>query len=519
MCPYYASRAAIAPCEIVTLPYPLLLQRSAREALGLSVKGHVIIIDEAHNLSDAIADVFSVTITSCQLEKAVTRIVTYAQKFKNRLKGKNRVYVTQIIRLLQAIADCFRRTASENSYDDISLSPEQLMRGKGVDQIKPHKLIRYLRESKLVNKVDGYMESHETNEPCQQGVLSSLQSFLIVLMNPADEGRFFFSKKDQDFSIRYVLLDPREHFRDIVEDSRAVILAGGTMSPMSDYGDYLFSYVDAGRLKTFSCGHVIPKENLFAQVITRGPTGVEFDLTFQNRQSEDMILDLGQIVEKVCCIVPDGVVAFFPSYDYLAIVMRTWRHNPAGVSVLAAIEMRKQVFEEPRPGEESVESLLRKYAEAVDTGRGALLLSVVGGKLSEGINFSDRLGRAVLAVGLPFPNIYSAEWKAKIEHVEQITRKKLDQNSLSEEELRSQTKEAGREFYENACMRAVNQCIGRAIRHMNDYAAILLVDRRYSTRRIRKKLPGWITESMGLTTPTRIGQLEAGLKSFFGGKA
>ena len=48
--------------KIVTLPYPLLLQKSAREALGLSLKNHVVIIDEAHNLMDAIAGIHSQSI-------------------------------------------------------------------------------------------------------------------------------------------------------------------------------------------------------------------------------------------------------------------------------------------------------------------------------------------------------------------------------------------------------------------------------------------------------------------------
>ncbi len=45
-------------------------------------------------------------------------------------------------------------------------------------------------------------------------------------------------------------------------------------------------------------------------------------------------------------------------------------------------------------------------------------------------------------------------------------------------------------------MRAVNQSIGRAIRHANDFATILLVDRRYGTQRIKGKLPKWIGEDV-----------------------
>lgn len=52
--------------------------------------------------------------------------------------------------------------------------------------------------------------------------------------------------------------------------------------------------------------------------------------------------------------------------------------------------------------------------------------------------------------------------------------------------------DAGAEYYENLCMRGVNQSIGRAIRHKGDYATIVLLDKRYSQPRIKNKLPKWI---------------------------
>jgi chromosome transmission fidelity protein 1 len=104
VCPYYASRAAIKPAEIVTLPYPLLLQKSAREALGISLKGHVVIIDEAHNLMDAISGIHGVEVSLKRLKAARAQLGVYLQKFRNRLKGKNRVYVAQVVRVIDSLA-------------------------------------------------------------------------------------------------------------------------------------------------------------------------------------------------------------------------------------------------------------------------------------------------------------------------------------------------------------------------------------------------------------------------------
>jgi chromosome transmission fidelity protein 1 len=104
ICPYYASRSAIKPAEIVTLPYPLLLQKSAREALGISLKGHVVIIDEAHNLMDAISGIHGVEVSLRQLKRARAQLGVYLQKFRNKLKGKNRVYIAQVVRVIDSLS-------------------------------------------------------------------------------------------------------------------------------------------------------------------------------------------------------------------------------------------------------------------------------------------------------------------------------------------------------------------------------------------------------------------------------
>lgn len=43
----------------------------------------------------------------------------------------------------------------------------------------------------------------------------------------------------------------------------------------------------------------------------------------------------------------------------------------------------------------------------------------MGGRLSEGINFSDELARSIIVLGLPYPNLKSAEMIEKMKYLDQ----------------------------------------------------------------------------------------------------
>lgn len=532
VCPYYASRAALPGAEIITLPYPLLLQKSARDALGIKLEGNVVIIDEAHNIMDAVAGVHAADIRLSDMKRAKGMLGVYVKRFGKKLKGVNRVNVGRVGRVIEGLLEWMEGGMKLKQENGI-VAPNELTRHKGIDQINMFELIQYIQESKLAFKIESYIAHvDQENDPkaapkSTTPVLHSLVSFLVALTNLSSEGRIFYEKTitpTPDIRLSYLLLSPTHAFSSIASSARAVILAGGTMSPFSDYKSHLFPFLGDAQVTTLSCGHVIPPENLCVQTLaSTRPGAPEFEFSFQKRKDKEMIANLGLAIVNACQLVPDGVVVFFPSYGYLDEVVTAWQQAQGQQqSIWSRLEARKALFRESKGG--SSDEVLNGYTQAITgedaKGKGALLLSVVGGKMSEGINFSDRLGRCVMVVGLPYPNIASPDWKAKIEYIESTTYNDLITNgAASESSARAQAKQASRDFYENACMRAVNQSIGRAIRHRGDYAAIVLVDRRFATERIRGKLPGWIRGGMeGGSEGKGLGGLMGALGAFFRGK-
>lgn len=432
------------------------------------------------------------------------------------------------------------------------MDPNSLLKSKGIDQINLFKLIKYIQDSKLAFKVESYA-SYVEEEPASEApsksspsspVLHALVSFIVVLTNPSDEGRIFYEKTTtpSDIKLSYLVLSPTHAFSSIAKSARAVILAGGTISPFDDYKTHLFPYLKPENITALSCGHVIPSSNLcvwslasMRPCITSATADASdlFEFSFQKRSDKGMIQRLGQALLNTCSVVPDGVVVFFPSYGYLEEVVGVWENADGGEkSVWERLQSKKTVFREQKGGssdevlESYTKAILDDPAEVARAGavRGSLLLSVVGGKMSEGINFSDRLCRCVVIVGLPYPNINSPEWKARIEYIESATVARLTSPTstspaITKAQATSQAKQTARNFYENACMRAVNQSIGRAIRHQGDYSAIVLIDRRFGTERIRGKLPGWIRGGMVEGSEGRgLQGLMGSLNMFFRGR-
>ncbi|KAI9509200.1 DNA repair helicase [Russula earlei] len=473
-CPYFASREAISQAEIVTLPYNLLLHRDAREALSIDLTNQVVVIDEAHNLISSLLALSTVTLPLGTLNLCLEQLTAYVSNFKNRLASKHVLHLKRLYRLLHSLKGLLSNWQQQNPSEVMTVDGLLAKLGQKLEEINFLEIQNYLRKSKAwyrlsANKLAGTSHHSEMGTP----PLYAVQQFITALAAATDGTSTSLNPASNEHSapeiqIKYQSLNPAPQFREVVDVARSVILAGGTMSPMSDLTSQLFSHMPSSTIALFSCNHITPESNLQTLIIPRGPHGNELNFKFSNMEKRDLLFELGQIVANFCRIVPGGMVVFLPSYKTL-----------------------EKVFTESSTG---VNELLTEYAEEIrSSAKGALLLAVVGAKLSEGLNFSDDLARMVMVIGLPFANLGSAELQERLKHADRLA------GGIAPKNSNSAYGTAGKELYENMCMNSVNQSIGRAIRHKNDWSMLVLVDARYQSEKIHNKLPSWIGKSLIVT--------------------
>lgn len=515
VCPYYGTRSAQFFADVVFLPYQILLHQSTREACGVKLKGNILIIDEAHNLIDTINSIHTVQINGEKIAISFQQLTAYQKKFASRLKAKNLFYVRQLLALLEA----FLKILGGRTNVDLSQIANNEISSKiykfadfvfaaGIDSINMFKLLRYMNVSQIARKLSGFVvefqpELNAANEKAAVSVtefseskekisrliasrknvkeksanlaqnsaatsvsndssdkkrsylspLIAIESFMHSLTDSVPSGRFIIDRQAKffDSTIKYLLLNPAAHFQDVVKDARSVILAGGTMEPISEIENLLLKPcgISESKITIFSCGHIVGPNQLHSTVICRGPNSIPFEFTFQTRKDEKLLRELGCFLVELSRVVPGGIVVFFPSYDYVTDICEFLQKS----GQLDLIGRQKKVFREQRTNQQA-DRLISEYSAWI--GRtsksksnglmsGAILFAVVGGKLSEGINFSDDLGRCVVMVGMPYPNSKSLELQEKMSFLD---------STIGNGE--------GRRYYENLCMKAVNQSIGRA---------------------------------------------------------
>jgi len=476
-CPYFGSRGAMNEAEVIIAPYSSVLNERTRENIGLDLENTCVVIDEAHNLVEAICSAYSAEIDMDSVIAANSLVNEYYEMYTSILIPRTGMYLKQIIDVTRKLSK-FMNSCQVSG----SLEAQDLLKDQDLLRYNLFEIYGWVEEFKLISKLYGFRARPSAASDSLK-LLNSIE-FMLALSKDQSDGKvivevhqpekkafsksssFFqkpkkFQEQPKKVKLRYLLLDPVRPFRKILDSSRCVVLAGGTMEPRNEFKS-LFAHLNSSQVIHFSCGHVIPSDHLLLATVWGGNKG-PFRFTYENRNNESMLGDLVSLLDDLCGVVPNGIVCFVPSYQFL---QKLETHlNSSRYS--EEIRRKKNIFFDDREN-----NVLEEYSQQAKQ-RGALLFAVVRGKLSEGINFSDELGRCVVMVGLPYLSRHEIEIREKMEY--------LDNKGGGFK---------GRDYYEGACHKAINQSIGRSIRHHKDYSVIVLIDSRHESS-IRNR-PLWM---------------------------
>ena len=280
------------------------------------------------------------------------------------------------------------------------------------------------------------------------------------------------AKKKERRKLCLWCFNPGLGFKQLFEKKpRCLVLTSGTLSPM----DSLEKELRIPFPVRIESPHVITSNQVSIGVLKKGREGrAPFNFNYQNRDNKQIQEDMGEAIQEMARNTTGGILIFFPSYYLLNSMFNYW-----GKKFIAAIEREgKPVFREPKNQSEYL-STIQEYYDSLKRSTGAVLMAVCRGKISEGLDFADNAARLVVMIGMPFAAAKDPKVMLKQEYLDNL--KKVEKKMLS-----------GREWYSQQALRAINQSIGRVIRHVADYGAIVLLDDRMSFGSNKAQISKWL---------------------------
>ncbi|XP_025091156.1 Fanconi anemia group J protein homolog isoform X2 [Pomacea canaliculata] len=515
-CPYFLSRGLKDQADLIICPYNYLVDPLIREGMEISLKGQIVLLDEAHNIEDSAREAASQSITQEQIQRALQDMDTLMD---------NGIRIADISKLRQM---CFKLDSfiSNNGSSLTHCDFDQSYRlWSGFDIIAQLQHVdlgpqNFQNLKSTLASIKAEETEERANPDGQQRALSSataglLEQLFLALhylytdnMKYAEDyrvsivknvryaavdldGSWLNSRKNhrgrrtqavEVFTLNFWCMNPAVGFSDF-SCCRTVILTSGTLSPVDSFQSELglpFPIV-------LEANHIIRDEQVWVGVIGQGPDGTSLQAVYRNMETFGFQDQLGQLILGICKAVPKGVLCFLPSYNALDKLTSRWKQT----GIWEQFQHHKHVMSEPRGSDKvDFDQILRSFYKTVsedDTSSscdGALFFAVCRGKVSEGMDFADNFARAVITVGIPYPNFKDVQVDLK--------RKYNDRYQSSRRLL------SGNLWYEIQAFRALNQALGRCIRHRCDWGALIIVDDRFvkNTQKYSSGLSKWVRQKL-----------------------
>jgi Fanconi anemia group J protein len=526
-CPYYVSRATLDRARIIFAPYNYILDARCRNMLDIDVKDAVIVFDEGHNIADACRSAASVDVSliwlrtlKTQLDITNNREVGHASAYKSLYGLVMSIYNWMEDLITRLTPDDYHQGNNVWSgvelLDLLVLSPEIIMMYKlhfesitSEEKEASRRIIHSeitATESKYNFGENNFASEVESSSRLNEASLILLGSVLgvfeyMVCDSCRNIGAYKvvleYDKLLKDHTLHIWCLNAEVTFGELAHKARSIILTSGTLSPMDSYAQELGTVFDI----SLEAGHVI---NVESQIFSRAVSccaKTPLLCTYQNYDNALFHEAVGRVVLNVSKVTPGGTLVFFPSYSLLNTSYSNWTEN-GFLDELRSLGVPCKLFIEPR-NTKDLEVDLKQFYQEIDDGKKAIFLSVCRGKVSEGINFSDDYARSVIIVGIPYPSTQDCFIKLMRQY--QDEKREVNKSNLD-----------GETWYTQQAFRAINQSIGRCIRHKNDYGAIIFCDTRFASKTVNSSLSKWIRSSV--INVQHFEDILVSLSSFFEGK-
>ncbi|KAM0675952.1 ATP-dependent DNA helicase chl1 [Gurleya vavrai] len=436
-CPYFLSKEYARDCDIIFLPYSLLFSKEGRLSLGIEISDSIIVVDEAHNLYDTLIQMNTVCINLDNLKKYEKAFTDYKNRYIDKLKKENLDNIKKIIEILKKLItflyEYHSEIESQNEKFDGFYTVSEFLVKSGLYDYNMLQIEDFILINNLVNKLEGFGENLNNQ-------LYNILKFLRSLVYSDENGRIFYNKNNIQFSP----LDPLIYFEDIL-DCKSLILAGGTMEPINE----LQRVLDGREIEYHSFSSIC--NNFSSHILAEGPTKKTIKLNFENKEDLEIINEIFRCILNLTNLIKKGgTICFIPSKNYLKILKENVRK----------FKFKKIIVFDDECGFEE----FKKINETENV----ILFGVMGGKMSEGINFSDDLCRLLIIVGVPYPT-FNIELQEKIKYY-------------------------GKDYPKHVAMKTVNQTLGRALRHKNDWGSIVLLDSRFL--KLKDYFSPWIKKKL-----------------------
>ncbi|OGM48573.1 TFIIH complex helicase Rad3 [Aspergillus bombycis] len=510
-CPYFSARRMMPFCNVIIYSYHYLLDPKIAERVSREFsKDCIVVFDEAHNIDNVCIESLSIDITEDSLRKA-TRGANNLERRINEMKSSDAEKLqSEYSKLVEGLREA-EQAREEDQFISNPVLPADLLKEAVPGNIRRaehfisflKRFIEYLKtRMKVTHTISETPPSFLTHvkdltyierKPlrfCAERLTSLVRTLELINIEdyqPLQEVATFatlVSTYDKGFLLilepfeseaatvpnpvlHFTCLDAAIAIKPVFERFSSVIITSGTLSPLEMYPKMLgFTTV-----MQESYSMTLARRSFLPMVVTRGSDQAQISSSFQIRNDPGVVRNYGNIVLEFSRITPDGIVVFFPSYLYMESIISMWQ----GMGILDSIWNYKLILVETPDAQES-SLALETYRTACCNGRGAILMCVARGKVSEGIDFDHHYGRAVICIGVPFQYTESRILKARLEF------------------LRENYRIRENDFLSFDAMRHAAQCLGRVLRGKDDYGVMVLADKRFQKK--RTQLPKWISQAM-----------------------